>query len=113
MTTRKDRCRSKLIEVAAARALIEFSDLAAYLGMIPRGPWEKMLDEIYEEERKAGRPDLTLVAVYAPPKRHPPYLSLGGPTRSVEYEKKNPEHCTAWQTELEEVCKTWAMQRKP
>jgi len=108
MPTRKETCRSKLIETAAARSLITFGELANHLGMNPRGPWNNMLDEIYEDETAAGRPDLTLLVIYAKPKEYPPYLSRGGPTRSVEFDPNNLDHHKAWNAELTRIYQTWA-----
>ena len=112
MPTRKEECRRKLIETAAARSLITFGELATHLGMSARGPWNNMLDDIYEEETACGRPDLTLLVIYAHPKGYPPYLSRGGPTRSVKFNPQNPNHFKAWHAELARIYQTWTSATK-
>jgi hypothetical protein len=67
------RWGDRLIEVAKRHETITFGDLAKHLGIASQGPWT-MLDEIYDDEIAAGRPDLTLLVVRAAT-GYPPYVS--------------------------------------
>jgi hypothetical protein len=90
------RCREKLVEVARQERTITYGELAAHIGIENQGPWA-ILDEIYNEETAAQRPDLTLLIVYADT-GYPPFISRGGPARSVKFDPN--KHLEAWATEL-------------
>lgn len=104
---RVSRCRDKLIEVARRKEMITYRDLAEYLGIPTVGPWRGMLNEIYNEEMAAGRPDLTLLVVYSG-SGYPAFISLGGPAQSVKFDPANPAHRQAWAAELSKIYQTWA-----
>ena len=98
------RCRNRLIEVARQRGTITYGHLASHLGIANRGSWD-MLDEIYNKETAAGRPDLTLLVVKAAT-GYPPYFSRGGPARSVRFDPT--KDLQPWAAELTRVYQTWA-----
>ena len=54
--------RDTLIYCAGRRTTITYGDLGDLVGRTSRGPWAE-LDRIKEREKKAGRPDLTLLVV--------------------------------------------------
>ena len=102
----KERCRTKLIEVAKRGATITYGDLAAHLGIASRGPW-RMLDEIYREEWAAGRQHLPLVVVYSDTGLGK-YNSEGGPARSVKVDPENADQVRRYRADLKEVYDYWA-----
>jgi hypothetical protein len=102
---RIDLCRDRLIKVARNRGIITFGELAKHLEMLPPGPWDNILDDIYDKEKGERRPG-TLLVVRAST-GYPPYISRGGPTRSVEFDPKNREHIEGWHEELERIYQTW------
>lgn len=95
------RCRERLIEVARQRQTITYGELAAHLGIENQGPWD-MLDEIYDQDTAAKNPDLTLLIVYAD-SGYPPYISRGGPARSVRFDPTKMAHLEAWAAELNHI----------
>lgn len=102
----KVRCRAKLVEVAKRRDRIKYSDLAKHLGIANQGPWG-MLHELYREEVKAGRPDVTLVVVYAST-GYGKFNSEGGPAGSVKVDTNDPQQCQAYDKALEQVWGYWS-----
>jgi hypothetical protein len=67
--------------------------------------FRELLDPIYEEVKlQQGRPDITLTVITDD--GYPPYISLGGPVRSVRFDRNNPKHVTGWIAELRQV---WAI----
>lgn len=54
--------RDTLIYCAGRRTTITYGDLGDLVGRTSRGPWAE-LDRIKEREKKAGKPDLTLLVV--------------------------------------------------
>jgi hypothetical protein len=101
---RCDKCRDKLIEVAKAHGKITFRELGAHLGLIPRSAGCH-LDEIYENEMRRNRPDLTLVVVYEAT-GYGPFLTRGGSAKSVRMDPMNQEQRKAYDQELEKVYAT-------
>jgi hypothetical protein len=100
-TERLNKCRSKLVEVAAARSRITYGELAAHLGVANQsvGPY---LNSIYREEVTAERPDLTLVVVYADT-GFGRYNSGGGPAQSVKVDPQNLDDVKAYNEHLARV----------
>ena len=54
--------RDTLIYCARRRTTITYGDLGDLVGRTSRGPWAE-LDRIKEREKKAGKPDLTLLVI--------------------------------------------------
>jgi hypothetical protein len=100
-----DKCRSKLREVARAGDRISYSSLAAHLGIESRGTGPYLI-AIYEEEMKAGRPDITLVVVYAQT-GFGRYNSHGGPATGTEVDPDNPADVRAYREQLAKVYEYW------
>jgi hypothetical protein len=101
-----NKCRKKLIETAAARTNITYSEMAAHLGIANQGPWREFLNAIYREEMSSQRPDLTLVLVYANT-RYGRYCSLGNPEQSKRVDPNNEADVRAYDAERERVYKHW------
>lgn len=96
-------CRRKLIEVAKARGKIAYSDLARHLGVANQWKgWEALLGEIYDQEIREGRPDITLVVVY----KATGLGRLGTPGNHREIE--TPEDKDEFAKRLAEVHDCWA-----
>jgi hypothetical protein len=107
--TAQDRCkicRNILVEVAKARRKITYGDLAKLLG-VRNQSLGRYLDPIYYEEIRAGRPDLTLVVVYADT-GFGRFNSRGEAARSVKVDPHNPDHVKGYKRELARVYKQWA-----
>ena len=81
---RKTLCLGKLADVAKNKGTIRTDELKSYLKARSLGPY---LNEIYDEEIRCGRPDLTLVVVGRNGQPH--FLSLGAAAQSVRFNKKN------------------------
>lgn len=98
---RQAQCRAVLVKVAEEHGKITYSDLGKEVGLPPQSAG-MYLDAIYEAEVSAGRPDLTLVVV-SKATGFGPYVSLGGPTKSVKFDAKNPDHRKRYDDELNRV----------
>jgi hypothetical protein len=108
MVANCEECRQKLIEVARARDTIFYSALAQHLGVENRDPMlGRCLDEIYEQEIRSGRPDLTLVVV-SKETGFGRFNSQGKPARSVKVDGKNRDAVSAYIEELNRVYAFWA-----
>jgi hypothetical protein len=57
----KASVRHELEKAAKAGRFPYYAEVAANVGMKPRGPWKKMLDEISSEQKSMGLPDITFV----------------------------------------------------
>jgi hypothetical protein len=101
----REKCRTKLIEVARAKSTITYRELGRHLGL-PTQSAGKYLDGIYKDEMSAGNPDLSLVVVYAGTE-YGPYLSLGEPAKKIKMKRKNPEMCAKYKAELKKVYEHW------
>ena len=99
------RCRARLIDVAKKRSRIPYSDLAKYLRVANQSVG-LYLNAIYKDEIAVGRPDLTLVAVYADT-GYGRYNSRGRQPQSIEVDPKNPSDVRAYAAELNKVYAEW------
>lgn len=95
------RCRAKLIDVAKKHAKITYGELTKHLGVANQSVGQ-YLDAIYRDEIAAGRPDLTLVAVYKET-GYGRYNSRGGQPRSIKVDPNNPADVRAYDAELRKV----------
>jgi hypothetical protein len=60
---RKEAVLRVLEERAKARALIKYAELGKLVGKPAIGPWKALLDSISQDEKAAGRPDITHLVV--------------------------------------------------
>jgi hypothetical protein len=101
-----DRCRAMLIEVVRSKRKIFYSELATVLGVANQSVGV-YLNPIYEQEMAAGRPDLTVVAVYTETGMGR-YNSRGGPAQSVKVDPNSNEDVKAYKEELNRVYEQWS-----
>jgi hypothetical protein len=109
-----EECRLQLIEIASARGLITYQDLARRLGY---GAWNpklsQYLDAIYTEEViRHNRPNLSLVVVSAETGLGR-YNSRGAPAGSVKVRPNNAQDVADYVYELKRVHDYWAGQAHP
>jgi hypothetical protein len=83
-------CRNLLVDLAKSGRRSSYGDLAAKLGIANQSLWA-CLDPIAEDERKAGRPDLTVILHYA----------------GRKYGKVAPRTYRAYREELRKVYMHW------
>ena len=104
--TRLNKCRKKLVEIAAARLRITYGELAKHLGVANQS-LTPYLNAIYREEMAAERPDLTLVVVYSDTGLGR-YNSRGGAAQSVKVDPENSDDVRAYEEHLSKVHDRWA-----
>ena len=84
---------------------ITYGDLAAHLGVANQsvGPF---LNAIYREEVEAGRPDITLLAVYAGT-NYGRYNSRGKRAQSIRVDPKDVTQCRTYDADVTLVHEFW------
>lgn len=102
-----EKCKNKLIEVARARDLITYGDLAAHVGVANQGIGTYLKSIYNEETRRLEHPDLTLVAVSAKT-RFGRFNSKGRPAQSVTVDPDNPHDVRKYEEQLAKVCEHWS-----
>ncbi|HEX3655603.1 MAG TPA: hypothetical protein VHV55_07350 [Pirellulales bacterium] len=99
------KCKEKLRETAAGGDRITYGALGVHLGISAQevGPY---LKEIYHEETQAGRPDITLVVVYAKT-GFGRFNTSGSGDTGVAVDPNNLDHVRAYKEQLAKVYEYW------
>jgi hypothetical protein len=83
-------CRNLLIDLAKSGKRTSYGDLATRLGIRNQSLWS-CLERVADDERKAGRPDLTVILHYA----------------GRKYGRIAPRSFRAYQEEIRKVYRHW------